>query len=209
MKPNLDRTDRKMFLRPLAFLLIAQVVAGAAAQAQVPVPDQSTPPNSASDETVIPVTPTPAAVIPPAVPPRFLPPPPTRTSINQALPLQQPIFVKSVLSWRAKAQELKSDDQAACRVVQGAYDDVFMALIACLPKFNWKVEFMNSNAGEILAAPLDASSNQRIIFTFTEMPVGSVTIKAAPLHSYKQANGTLQNLLQAINPLGAPRGQSL
>jgi hypothetical protein len=139
-------------------------------------------------------------VIPPPVPERPLPLPPAAGS------LAAPVLPKPALAWRAKAQELRTDEQAACRVVNGSYDAALMALVACLPQFGLRLESLNSDAGELLAGNIDGANPYKLIFVINEMPPDTVTIKAAPLSGPKSSAAVAQNVLRSLNPSIASRG---
>jgi hypothetical protein len=143
-------------------------------------------------------------VIPPPVPDR----PPLATPVNPA-PSPSPDgpaliapIVKPALAWRARAQDLKTNEQAQSRSFCAAYDDVLLALISSLPKFNLRVDVLNSDSGELLACTAEPDSQQRIIFAITEMPPGNVIVKASAFGSSKQLPTLIQNVMQSltVNP---------
>lgn len=148
------------------------------------------------------IQPVPASVVlPPHVPPRTIP-----TSTSLPLVSANANAVKPSLAWRAKAQQLRQSTTAINRRLSGTYDSMLMALITRLPQFGYHVETLNSKAGEVLAAPADPSSRQRIILVISEMPAGSVTIKAMPLIQGKQTNEVIQQLLLSVSMDNEHRG---
>jgi hypothetical protein len=114
--------------------------------------------------------------------------------------------VKPPLAWRARAQDLNSDNQAPCRVVSGSSDEVTMSLLSSLPQFNLKLAVLNSDAGELLAVSTDPNNSQKLVFTINEMPEGTVTIKGAALPGNTQGTTLVQTILQTLNTTATRRG---
>jgi hypothetical protein len=82
--------------------------------------------------------------------------------------------------------------------LQCGYDAAIMGLVSLLPQVGLRVQTLNSKAGELLAVPIEPVSSQRFIFTFAEMPPGTVTIKAAPWSQDKAASAQIDAIFQSL-----------
>jgi hypothetical protein len=171
------------------WLLLLFAVSGFPAIAQQAA-DDAMPPTAPA----IPVTPT---VSPPEVPAR---PPliavPQSAPVPAALPLNAP--VKESLAWRARAHKLRVTNGGLQQQISATYDAAIMTLISALSQSGLRVQTLNSKAGELLAMPVDTRSTQKYVFVVTEMPPGTVTIKATPWSQSKTAAVTLESVFQAL-----------
>ncbi len=140
---------------------------------------ESAPISQATDDSALPKT---ADPIPPNLPERTLPAPP-------AVPIAPPGSTKPSkpsLAWRQKATRLsldkfKSGNAATTspflRSFDSSYSDCLMALAASCASNGFKVEYINSNAGEILASSFEGQN--RLVFVVWEQVDGKTYINAA------------------------------
>jgi hypothetical protein len=134
---------------------------------------------SSSDDQVIPKTQDP---LPPVLPERVVPAPPVipGPSLSTSVPY------KASLAWRQKAARISQDKQklmsagtqsALLRSFDSSYSDCLMALAGACANNGFKVEYINSNAGEILASSADGQ--QRLVFVVWEKQEGKTWVNAA------------------------------
>lgn len=170
------------------------------------VPDVVNGEPTAMDRDRRPIVPSTPTVLPPELIPRPpLAPVSPEASFNEQS-RQSSGGHKPPLSWRARAHKLKLSSTGQQRTIYAKYDAAIVTLIGTLSQFGLRVEMLNSKAGELLALPIDAKSNQRYIFVLCEMPPGTVTIKAAAWSQSKTSTTLIETILLAIEKSTALKG---
>jgi hypothetical protein len=106
---------------------------------------------------------------------------------------------KRSLAWRARAHKLKQSSSAPQKVLTAGYDEAIMTLLSSIAQANLRVDTLNSKAGELLAVPVDPASAHKYIFVFSEMPPGTVTIKASAWSTNKNSSAVIDSVFQAID----------
>lgn len=126
-------------------------------------------------------TPEKAPLLPPALPDRSVPQVPA-----QAPAPRVPSWAKASLAWRQKALKLSNEkfksasdqktDSPLLRTYDAIYPDMLMALNSACSECGFRVDSLNSNAGEVLAISQDGQI--KLVFSVWEQAEGKCWIYA-------------------------------
>lgn len=150
---------------------------------------------------------------PPALPQRQVPAPPA-VPICPSNQIQAP---KASLSWRQKTLNLSMDKykniaadstktNQLLRLYQANYSDILIALASSCTDCGFKVDFLNSSAGELLASSADGKL--RLVFSFWEQSEGKTCINAGVDQGNKiQGSKATGAILDSISNCISKRGR--